>query len=72
MTGKFLRSTGQYTGHDANAVWKVVEDRGDVVLVNEQWDLSRFTPEELRADPSLKWRRIAKANLIAVGKPDYD
>mgnify|MGYP001610860389 CR=1 FL=1 len=70
LTAKFLRSTGQHRGSEGHSVWKVIEDRGDMVLVDEPWDLS-LTEQELKADPSLKWRRIARPNLQQVGKPDY-
>jgi len=74
LSSKFLKSTGQGRGQDAHSTWKVIEDRSDrgsFVLVNEEWDTDRFTEAELRADPSLKWRRFAKSNLVVAGKPDY-
>lgn len=63
FTSKFLRNTGQYTGHDAHGRWKVLEIRGSFAFVNQASDPSYFTPEELQADPMLKWRAINIANL---------
>lgn len=74
LTGCFLRSTGQYTGSDANGWWLVVAcncelcKRGEMCAVNEpvldygQWD---DIPKEERP----KWRHFATGNLEEVGKP---
>lgn len=71
-TGAFLRNTGQYTGSDAHAVWKVLEQKGEFVTVDEvREDLSYWTAEELAANPMLKYRRVHANNLMEVGKPDY-
>lgn len=68
MSAKFLRSTGQYAGGDSHSVWTIKEIQGDFAVVDEPGDdLAWFTPAELAADPSLKWRRINVANLVRVG-----
>ncbi len=73
LTGKFLRSTGQYTGGDANGKWLIVAcdcalcKGGEHCAVNEpaldygQWD---DIPKEERP----RWRHFAAANLEAVGR----
>lgn len=78
LTGKFLRSTGQFTGDEARRVWEVLAvDPGkygspDFITVNQpRADLSYWTAEELEADPMLKWRRIAAGNLQLSSRPDY-
>jgi len=73
LSGKFLRSTGQISGGEGSKVWTVLDapcsDR--LVAVDEERACPEdFTPEEYAADPSLKWRRIAKANLTVVGQLD--
>ncbi len=74
LTGRFLRSTGQYTGSDANGKWLTVACNcglceGDgYCAVNEpaldygQWD---DIPKEKRP----KWRHFATANLEDANKP---
>ncbi len=78
LTGKFLRSTGQYTGHDAHRTWTVlrVEEgkygSSDFLTVDQpQEDMSYWTQEEIDADPMLKWRRINAANCILASRPDH-
>lgn len=66
MTGKFLRSTGQYAGLDSQQVWKVLGFDGGWAVVNEETDTRYFTDEELKLDPSLQWRRIHVGNLEIV------
>ncbi len=63
FTKKFLQNTGQYTGHEANGRWEVLEIRGSFAFVNQPSDTSYFTSAELQADPMLKWRAINVANL---------
>jgi hypothetical protein len=68
LTGTFLKNTGQQRGGEGSKVWTVLGHSGDsFVIVDEEADTSYFTPEEIAADPSLKWRRINKANLQVVG-----
>jgi hypothetical protein len=70
LKASFLRSTGQYSGHDAHAIWTVqackvyAGGRTALVLTDEERpDDGTFTPEEIAADPTLKYRRINAANL---------
>ena len=67
LTGSFLKSTGQQRGREGASVWTVVGNTPSFVIVNEPADTSYFTPAEMAADPSLKWRRINKGNLEIVG-----
>ena len=68
LTGIYLKNTGQQRGGEGASVWTVLGSSGrDFVVVNEPADTSYFTPAEMAADPSLKWRRINKANLQIVG-----
>jgi hypothetical protein len=74
LSGKFLRSTGQYTGGAGQSVWTILDlpaGSASWVVVNEEADTSLYTAAELADDPSLKWRRIARANLVLVGRPDH-
>lgn len=75
LTGAFLRSTGQIAGCDGRSVWtvKAVETYHDsqIVTVDEPAITDYFSAEELKADPSLAFRRINASNLKLVGKPDY-
>jgi hypothetical protein len=66
LTGKFLRNTGQQRGPEGQKRWKVIGITGDWAIVDEPSDLSYFAPEEIAADPSLKYRRIALENLEIV------
>lgn len=77
LTGHFLRSTGQYTGGDANGKWLIVAcdcelcKRGEHCAVNEpaldygQWD-------DIPKEKQPKWRHFAIANLEEAGKPSKD
>lgn len=67
LTGSFLKSTGQQRGGEGASRWTVLGNSGAFVIVNEEADTRWFTPEELAADPSPKWRRINRANLEIVG-----
>lgn len=78
LTGRFLRSTGQYTGEDAHRVWSVLSvdaRHGSCFVVVDQErepdQLKAWTPEELAAEPMLKWRRINAANLQHAADPDH-
>ena len=74
LTGKFLKNTGQHTSDEGHRVWQVLgfSMGGRLVVVDQvrDDDDGMFTPEELAADPSLKYRRIAVANLYKVGTLD--
>ena len=63
LTGKYLRNTGQQYSNEGQRAWKVLGFERDWAIVDEVGLVSMFTPEELTVDPSLKWRRIAIANL---------
>lgn len=71
-SGKFLKSTGQGRGSAGLSTWTVkgITNEGRWVIVDEPADLSYFTAEELAADPTLAFRRIAKENLVIVGEID--
>lgn len=74
LSGKFLANTGQRKGGEGQKIWTILEGNAgspDWVIVNEEADVSFFSAEELKADPSLKWRRIARANLTIVGRPSH-
>ncbi len=60
LTGKFLANTGQRTGGEGRKVWEILAVDGDY-----------WTTAEHAANPNLKDRRIAKANLAVVGKPTH-
>jgi hypothetical protein len=73
LTGSFLRSTGQYAGGDGPTRWTVLavqtlkHSNSVLVLTDElRADDGMFTPEELAADPTLKYRRILACNLEKV------
>lgn len=71
LTGDYLRNTGQATGPEGLSRWIVQaidEKRGWAVTNQPLEDVSYWTKEELEQDPSLKWRRIALANLEVVGE----
>ena len=66
LTSKFLQCTGQYTGREPASVWTITGlTNGDRwAIVDEPiHDPSMFTAEELAADPTLEFRRIAVGNL---------
>lgn len=74
MTGKFLRNTGQVASREGKKRWKVLRidehpsnRRGAMAVVDEKVEDDYFTAEELKADPSLKYRRILLVNLEKVG-----
>ena len=77
LTSRFLRSTGQYTGGDANGKWLIVScscalcGSGNYYAVNEPaLDRGRRddTPEEERP----AWRHFASVNLEEVNKPSRE
>lgn len=73
LTSKFLRSTGQYVGGEGSKRWTVLRI-GHFVIVDEEISpamlQTMFSTDELAADPSLKYRRIAAGNLMLASKPD--
>lgn len=70
LTGKFLRSTGQYTGREPASVWTVTGFSGSWLITDEplppQYVNETWTAAELAADPSLAYRRIAPGNVQRV------
>lgn len=71
LSGKFLRSTGQIAGSEGSKIWTVLHVVGSFVVVDEpRACLEDYTKAELAADPWLKWRCIAEANLTVVGQLD--
>jgi hypothetical protein len=77
LTSKFLRSTGQYTGSEAQSVWTVTGlcHDGRWAITDEpaySADAGYYSAEELAEDPTLRFRRIAVGNLQCVTRPDVD
>jgi hypothetical protein len=68
LTAKFLRNTGQYTGREPFMVWTITGfSNGDRwAITDEPTDTSIYTPEELRDDSTLAYRRIAVGNLQVI------
>lgn len=67
LTSKFLQCTGQYTGREPASVWTITGFSNGWAVVDEPLqDTSYFTAEELAADPTLAYRRIATGNLRKV------
>lgn len=74
LTGKFLASTGQRTGSEGRRVWTITgfSNGGAWAIVDQPLSCAAdfYTAEELAADPTLAFRRIAVANLYIVGQLD--
>ena len=76
LTGKFLKSTGQGRGSAGLDTWTITgfSNRGEWAITDEALDssyvASAFTAAELEADSTLRFRRIALANLFIVGQVD--
>lgn len=66
LSARFLRSSGQIVGGEGSSRWTILEIQGDHAVVNEP-SIMEWTPGELEADPSLKWRRINVGNLVKIG-----
>ncbi len=70
LTSKFLRSTGQYTGREPASVWTITGlcngDRWAITDEPASNPPGYYTDQELLAEPSLAFRRIALANLQRV------
>lgn len=78
LSGSFLQSTGQLLGSAGTSLWVVQEcscgscKSGLTVATDEphpEEDLAWFTPEELRENPALRWKHIARSNLTILGQP---
>lgn len=69
MTGKFLRSTGQYTGTEGTRHWVVQKcdcelcATGGFVATDQPAQSGYFTEDEVREQPSLAMRHINTFNL---------
>ncbi len=65
LTSKFLRSTGQYTGREPASVWTITGlTNGDRWAITDEPASNPpgyYTEQELLAEPSLAFRRIAAA-----------
>lgn len=70
LTSKFLRNTGQYVGREPASVWTVTGFSGPWLIVDEPLDAETiarlWSEQELIEDPTLRYRRIAPANLQHV------
>ena len=66
LTRKFLRNTGQVVGGEGSKRWTILGFERDWAIVDEEVLPGSFTAEEIAADPSLKYRRIAVANLEVI------
>lgn len=70
LTGKFLRSTGQYTGREPASVWTITglcnDGRWAITDQPAEHPAGYYSDAELAADPTLAFRRIAVANLQRV------
>lgn len=67
LTGKFLRSTGQYMGREPASVWTITGfSNGGAWAITDEPACNPpgyYSDAELAADPSLAFRRIAVGNL---------
>jgi len=72
LTGKFLKSTGQYSGKEGQSVWTIqgFTNEGRWAIVDEPADTSYYTADEIASDPTLAFRRIAVGNLYICGQLD--
>jgi hypothetical protein len=68
LTSKFLRNTGQYTGREPASVWTVTGFSGPWLVTDEPAGdpAGYYSDEELAADPTLAYRRIAPGNVQRV------
>lgn len=70
LTSKHLRNTGQYTGSGPASVWTITgfSNGGRWAITDEPsyHPPGYYSEEELAADPTLLFRRIAVANLQRV------
>jgi hypothetical protein len=74
LSGQYLRNTGQTKGGEG-ALRLIVREcdcafckRGTHVATDQESLYS--SPEEIQADPRLRWRHIAKEALTIVGQLD--
>lgn len=71
LSALFLKSSGQVNAKgqmltdEAEKVFKVQAVEGDFIVTDElRLDLDYWTPEELEAEPLLKFRRIHSSHLV--------
>lgn len=78
LSGRFLRNTGQQLGGEGQSRWTVQEcncrgcTSGLLVATDQlkpEEDLDWFTRKELAETPGLKFRHIARSNLVIHGTP---
>lgn len=73
LTSKFLRNTGQHTGPEGQHTWVITgfTNEGRWAITDQPAaTLDYYTADELAADPTLRYRRIAVENLYIVGQLD--
>ena len=65
LTGEFLRNTGQQLGGEGWSVWVITgfSNGGRWAITNEVAQTGLYSESELKADPTLAFRRIAVQNL---------
>ena len=69
LTAKFLRNTGQYAGPSSLSVWTITGfTRNGWAITDEPSDAYYYSAEEVAADPTLGFRRIALCHLQKVRK----
>ena len=68
LTAKFLRSTGQYTGREPFNRWTITGFSNGWAVTDEPASNppGYYSAEELAADPTLAFRRVATGNLELV------
>lgn len=69
LTGKFLKSTGQHKGFEANKEWLVVGfwGEGRFAFVDEPPAFPEMFADLAEDDPARNYRSIAVGNLYKVG-----
>lgn len=72
FSAKFLRSTGQIAGGEGQSVFTVLDIFDSFAVVDQELEGEWYSAEELAANPSLKYRRIALSNLKRVGTVEAD
>ena len=74
LTGKFLKSTGQQRGPEGLSTWIITGfSNGGRWAITDQPAANPegyYSADELAADPTLAFRRIAVENLYIVGQLD--
>lgn len=76
LSGVYLKSTGQERSSEGLKTWTITDIIGGhggvgFAVVDEpvsKSTLDFFTPDELAADPTLRFRRINLRNLVKLGQ----